>query len=127
MTAAAACPSIRDKTVTPHTLRHSAAMALLHAGVDPVTIALWMGHESPRSTQPYIHADLKLKEKALARTSSPTAKTGRYRPPDKLLAFLEGLGLCRSPDMRERGRQGFPGGRRHNRGPGIRSFIWTSR
>ena len=85
-------------------------MALLHAGVDPVTIALWMGHESPRSTQPYIHADLKLKEKALARTSSPKTKTGRYRPPDKLLAFLEGLGLCRSPDMRERGRQGIPGG-----------------
>ena len=90
-TTAAACPSIQDKHVTPHTLRHSAAMALLHAGVDPVTIALWMGHESPRSTQPYIHADLKLKEKALARTSSPKTKTGRYRPPDKLLAFLEGL------------------------------------
>jgi len=121
-TAAAGCPSIQDKNVTPHTLRHSAAMALLQAGVDPVTIALWMGHESPRSTQPYIHADLKLKEKALARTSPPTTKTGRYRPPDKLLAFLEGLGLCRSPDMRERGRQGFPGDRRHNRGPGIRSF-----
>jgi integrase/recombinase XerD len=120
VTAAPACPSIRDKTVTPHTLRHSAAMALLHAGVDPVTIALWMGHESPRSTQPYIHADLKLKEKALARTSPPSTKTGRYRPPDKLLAFLEGLGLCRSPDIRERGRQGFPRGRRHNRGPGIR-------
>ncbi|MFG1710999.1 tyrosine-type recombinase/integrase [Nonomuraea sp. M3C6] len=90
-TAATGCPSIRDKHVTPHTLRHTAAMALLHAGVDPVTIALWLGHESPRSTQPYIHADLKLKEKALARTSSPTTKTGRYRPPDKLLAFLEGL------------------------------------
>jgi integrase/recombinase XerD len=125
-TAAASRPSIRDKNVTPHTLRHSAAMALLHAGVDPVTIALWMGHESPRSTQPYIHADLKLKEKALARTSPPTTKTGRYRPPDKLLAFLEGLGLCRSPDMRDRGRQGFPGGRRHNRGPGIRSVRPTS-
>jgi len=120
VTAAASCPSIRDKHVTPHTLRHTAAMALLHAGVDPVTIALWMGHESPRSTQPYIHADLKLKEKALARTSPPKTKTGRYRPPDKLLAFLEGLGLCRPPDTRERGRQGTPGGRRHNRGPGIR-------
>lgn len=91
VTAAAGCPSIRGKHVTPHTLRHSAAMALLHAGVDPVTIALWMGHESPRSTQPYIHADLKLKEQALARTSLPATKTGRYRPPDKLLAFLEGL------------------------------------
>ena len=80
-TAAAGCPSIQDKNVTPHTLRHSAAMALLHAGVDPVTIALWMGHESPRSTQPYIHADLKLKEKALARTSPPTTKqAGTARP-----------------------------------------------
>ena len=120
-TAAAGCPPIQGKHITPHTLRHSAAMALLHAGVDPVTIALWMGHESPRSTQPYIHADLKLKEKALARTASPKTKTGRYRPPDKLLAFLEGLGLCRSPDTRERGRQGIPGDRRHNRGLGIRS------
>jgi len=120
-TAATGCPSIQDKHLTPHTPRHTAAMALLHAGVDPVTIALWMGHESPRSTQPYIHADLKLKERALARTSSPKTKTGRYRPPDKLLAFLEGPGLCRLPDTRERGRQGIPGGRRHNRGPGIRS------
>jgi integrase len=120
VTAAAGCPPMRDKHVTPHTLRHTAAMALLHAGVDPVTIALWLGHESPRSTQPYIHADLKLKEKALARISSPKTKTGRYRPPDKLLAFLEGLGLCRSLHTRERGRQGIPGGRRHNRGPGIR-------
>jgi site-specific recombinase XerD len=90
-TAAADCPSIRDKHITPHTLRHTAAMALLHAGVDPITIALWLGHESPRSTQPYIHADLKLKEKAIARISSPKMKPGRYRPPDKLLAFLEGL------------------------------------
>ena len=94
----------------------------LHAGVDVAVIALWLGHaEPPLDRQPYLHADLKLKEKALARTSPATTKTGRYRPPDKLLAFLEGLGLCRSPDMRERGRQGFPGGRRHNRGPGITS------
>jgi integrase/recombinase XerD len=121
VTATAGCPAMRDKHVTPHTLRHTAAMALLHAGVDPVTIALWMGHESPRSTQPYIHADLKLKEKALARTSPPTTKTGRYRPPDKLLAFLESLGLSRSPAMREHGRQGIPGDRQHNRGPGITS------
>ena len=69
----------------------------------------------------YIHADLKLKEKALARTASPKTKTGRYRPPDKLLAFLEGLRLCRPPDTREHGRQDIPGDRRHNRGLGIRS------
>ncbi len=89
--AAQRCKSLKVKTVTPHTLRHSAAMALLQSGVDPVTIALWLGHESPRSTQPYLHADLELKERALARTTPPSTKPGRYRPPDKLLAFLESL------------------------------------
>jgi integrase len=119
-TAKARCPSLRDKHVTPHTLRHSAAMALLEAGVDPVTIALWLGHESPRSTQPYIHADLKLKEKALARTASPDVKAGRYRPPDRLLAFLEGLGLSRPPCRPEPAHQCLRRHPRHNRGPGIR-------
>jgi integrase/recombinase XerD len=66
-------------------------MALLRSGVDPVTIALWLGHESPRSTQPYLHADLELKERALARTTPANTKPSRYRPPDKLLAFLESL------------------------------------
>lgn len=89
--AAQRCKSLQVKKVTPHTLRHSAAMALLRSGVDPVTIALWLGHESPRSTQPYLHADLELKERALARTTPANAKPGRYRPPDKLLAFLESL------------------------------------
>ena len=89
--AAQRCKSLQAKTVTPHTLRHSAAMALLQSGVDPVTIALWLGHESPRSTQPYLHADLELKERALARTTPASIKPGRYRPPDKLLAFLESL------------------------------------
>ena len=85
------CKSLQAKKITPHTLRHSAAMALLQSGVDPVTIALWLGHESPRSTQPYLHADLELKERALARTAPANIKPGRYRPPDKLLAFLESL------------------------------------
>jgi integrase/recombinase XerD len=89
--AAQRCKSLQVKKVTPHTLRHSAAMALLRSGVDPVTIALWLGHESPRSTQPYLHADLELKERALARTTPANTKPGRYRPPDKLLAFLESL------------------------------------
>lgn len=89
--AAQQCKLLRAKHVTPHTLRHSAAMSLLRAGVDPVTIALWLGHESPRSTQPYMHADLELKERALARTTPPHTKPGRYRAPDKLLAFLESL------------------------------------
>jgi site-specific recombinase XerD len=90
-TAAQHCESIHSKKITPHTLRHSAAMALLDGGVDTSVIALWMGHESTRSTQHYLHADLALKERALARTTPPHTKPGRYHPPDALLAFLEGL------------------------------------
>jgi site-specific recombinase XerD len=89
--AAARCPSLRSKTITAHTLRHTAAMRLLHAGTDTTVIALWLGHEQAETTQIYLHADLALKEKALARTTPPDAKPGRYRPPDKLLAFLEAL------------------------------------
>lgn len=72
-------------------LRHTAAMQLLHAGVDTSVIALWLGHESVATTQVYLHADLALKEQALARTAPPNTKPGRYRPPDRLLAFLEAL------------------------------------
>ena len=90
-TAAARCPSLRSKTITAHTLRHTAAMRLLHAGTDTTVIALWLGHEQAETTQIYLHADLALKEKALARTKPPDVKPGRYRPPDKLLAFLEAL------------------------------------
>lgn len=84
-------PSLREKNVTLHTMRHTAAMQLLHAGVDTTVIALWLGHERVETTQIYLHADLALKEKALARTKPPDAKPGRYRPPDQLLAFLEAL------------------------------------
>jgi site-specific recombinase XerD len=66
-------------------------MRLLHAGVDTTVIALWLGHESVETTQMYVHADLTLKERALARTSPLAAAAGRYRPPDELLAFLEAL------------------------------------
>jgi len=89
--AAQRCPSMRDKTITPHVLRHTAAMALLHAGVDIAVIALWLGHEDIRSTQMYLHADLAIKERALALVTPNGAKPGRYRPPDPLLAFLESL------------------------------------
>jgi integrase/recombinase XerD len=89
--AAGPCPSLRHKKVTLHTLRHTAAMQLLHAGVDTTVIALWLGHERVDTTQIYLHADLALKEQALARTKPPDAKPGRYRPPDALLAFLEAL------------------------------------
>jgi site-specific recombinase XerD len=84
-------PSLCEKNVTLHTLRHTAAMQLLHAGIETTVIALWLGHERVETTQIYLHADLALKEKALARTKPPNAKPGRYRPPDTLLAFLEAL------------------------------------
>ena len=66
-------------------------MRLLHAGVDTSVIALWMGHEQADTTQIYLHADLELKEKALAKTTPVNTKPGRYQPPDELLAFLESL------------------------------------
>ena len=89
--AAKSCPSLAGKNLTPHTLRHSTAMHLRHSGVDSAVIALWMGHQDIRSTQVYIHADLKLKEKALDRVTPPDVPPGRFQPPDKLLAFLESL------------------------------------
>jgi integrase/recombinase XerD len=91
-TASRTCPSISTKTVTPHSLRHSTAMALLTSGVDVSVIALWLGHESTNVTQIYLHADMSIKERALARLApSDTRSTSRYKPPDRLLAFLESL------------------------------------
>jgi integrase/recombinase XerD len=90
-TAAGRCPSLQAKTVTPHTLRHSAAMQLLQAGVDLTVIALWLGHFSPETTRIYIHADMALKEQALARTTPLDSAPGRYAAPDTLLAFLAQL------------------------------------
>jgi site-specific recombinase XerD len=90
-TAAAACPSLTAKSLHPHVLRHSCAMTLLRAGVDTTVIALWLGHADIRSTQAYLHADLSIKERALALTTPATVKPGRYKPPDAILAFLESL------------------------------------
>lgn len=90
-TAGRACPSLRRKHVTPHVLRHSAAMELLQAGVDRAVIALWLGHESVETTQIYLDADLALKEQALAKIPGIKGKPERFRPDDKLLAFLKGL------------------------------------
>jgi site-specific recombinase XerD len=90
-TAAARCPTLAAKTVSPHVLRHTAAMNLLHAGVDTSVIALWLGHESTEATQIYLHADMAIKERALARAAPVGVKPGRYRPADALLAFLEQL------------------------------------
>jgi site-specific recombinase XerD len=90
-TAAASCPSLRTKIVTPHVLRHTCAMRLLAVGVDTSVIALWLGHEGIETTHIYLHADLAIKERALARTAPNGTAPGRYRPPDALLAFLEAL------------------------------------
>src|SRR5262249_45060129 len=89
--AAEHCTSLRTKTVTPHTLRHPPAMHLLQAGVDITVIALWLGHESTQTTRAYIHADMALKEQALARTTPPDTTPGRYTAPDTLLTFLKQL------------------------------------
>ena len=86
-----ACPSLAQKSVTMHVLRHSAAMRLLQAGIDTSVIALWLGHEQIETTQIYLHADLGIKERALDKTAPINTKPGRFRPTDKLLAFLEAL------------------------------------
>jgi integrase/recombinase XerD len=90
-TAAATCPTLASKKLTPHVLRHTAAMRLLHAGIDTTVIALWLGHEQVATTQIYIHADLALKQQALARTTPAGTTPGRYQPPDAIIAFLESL------------------------------------
>jgi site-specific recombinase XerD len=84
-------PGWTTKRVTPHTLRHTAAMTLLAAGVDTTVIAMWLGHEHTQTTQIYLQGDLTLKERAIARTTPPDTPPGRYQPPDGLLAFLEAL------------------------------------
>jgi site-specific recombinase XerD len=89
--AATTCPTLLDKSIHPHVLRHSCAMSLLQAGVDTTVIALWLGHAGVRSTDAYVHADMTIKEKALALTTPVTAQPGRYRPTDKVLAFLDNL------------------------------------
>jgi len=92
VTASKTCPSLLQKKVTPHVLRHTMAMELLQAGVDRALIALWLGHESVETTQIYLDANLALKEEILAKTRSPNgSNSGRYKPPDKLLAFLNSL------------------------------------
>jgi site-specific recombinase XerD len=85
------CASLQKKNVTPHVLRHTAAMDLLQHGVDRSIIALWLGHESMETTQVYIKADIKMKEQALAKTKPFDVRQGRYQPDDHILAFLKGL------------------------------------
>ena len=85
------CPTLSTKRVSMHVLRHTAAMMLLTAGVDTSTIALWLGHEQERTAHIYLHADLAIKQRALDRVTPPNGRPGRYRPPDRLLAFLQDL------------------------------------
>lgn len=85
------CPALKEKRVSPHVLRHSTAMDLLQAGVDSSVIALWLGHESVETTQIYLAANLQLKEQALAKTAPMASRPARFRPDDKLLAFLQSL------------------------------------
>jgi site-specific recombinase XerD len=91
-TATKRSPSLRAKHVTPHVLRHTCAMELLRSGVDVAVIALWLGHSSIGTTiRAYLHADMSIKERALARTAPPNTKPGRYQPSDQLLSFLDSL------------------------------------
>jgi site-specific recombinase XerD len=90
-TAAKTCPTLKEKKISPHVMRHTAAMRLLEAGVDTTVIALWLGHESVATTQIYIHADLALKERAITRTAPKDAPPGRYQPSDAVIAFLDSL------------------------------------
>ena len=86
------CASLKDKRLHPHVLRHSCAMSLLQAGVDSTVIALWLGHADIRSTAPYLHADMTIKERALALLTPPSVAPGRFKPTDQLLAYLDNLG-----------------------------------
>jgi integrase/recombinase XerD len=89
--AAQTCPTLQGRRVSPHTLRHTCAMHLLQSGVDLAVIALWLGHTDPATTHHYLEADLATKQKALQRLAAPVHQSTRYRPSDKLLAFLERL------------------------------------
>ncbi len=89
--ATTACPSLKHKRVSPHVLRHTTAMDLLQQGTDRSVMALWLGHESIETTQIYLDADLELKQRVLDRVTPLNGKPGRYRPDDKLLAFLKNL------------------------------------
>jgi site-specific recombinase XerD len=89
--AAAQCPSLTNRRIAPHCVRHSTAMHMLQAGVDITVIALWLGHESPTTTHEYVEADLAMKERALQAVQSPRIKQMRYRPTDRLLTFLQQL------------------------------------
>jgi site-specific recombinase XerD len=90
-TAAGQHPQLLARSISPHTFRHTTAMHMLQSGVDMSVIALWLGHESPSTTHMYLEADLAMKERALGRLQPPAKSGTRYKPPDRLLQFLQGL------------------------------------
>lgn len=90
-TARRSCPSLATKRISPHVLRHTAAMTLLHAGVDCTVIALWLGHERLETTQIYLTADMAEKERIMEKAAFPESRANRFHPDDALLAFLKGL------------------------------------
>ena len=83
--------SLSGRHISPHCIRHASAMHLLQSGVDISVIALWLGHESSKTTYMYVEADLAMKERALARLQDPGMKALRYHAPDSLLQFLKSL------------------------------------
>jgi len=119
------CATLRSKRVTPHALRHSAAMQLLQNGVDRTIIALWLGHESVESTQIYIHADIELKEQAMAKTKPVAAPAGRYQPTTSCSPSWKhsDYAACRAGQL---ALQPVPAvSARHNPRPGIMSHtMW---
>jgi integrase/recombinase XerD len=91
ITATTTRPSLAGKHVTMHTLRHTAAMNLLAAGVDVSVIALWLGHADTHSTDAYLHADIAIKQAAIDRTRPPDVRPGTYQPEPDILAWLTAL------------------------------------
>jgi site-specific recombinase XerD len=89
--AAGTCPSLASKRISPHVARHTAAMELLQAAVEPAVIALWLGHESIKTTQIYLDAHLALKAAALEKVQPHPGQPGRFQADDHLLQFLNGL------------------------------------
>jgi integrase/recombinase XerD len=89
--AAHSIPSLKQKSVSPHTFRHTTAIHLLQSGVDISVVALWLGHENPATTHIYLEADLAMKKQALEKLENPQTKRMRFKPSDNVLAFLDSL------------------------------------
>jgi integrase/recombinase XerD len=89
--AADQCPTLKNRRISPHSLRHTTAMHLLQSGVDITVIALWLGHASPTTTHLYVEADLAMKERTLKKLHEPTNRPLRFKSGDRLLSFLESL------------------------------------